>query len=476
MPDIAVILLSVLVGALLGFAIGYLWMRLRAQQSTDSDQAQTDQLNQLEREQAVMTERLKQSTEQLSEQQALATKREQERDQLRQDVSQRDEDIARLQTKLDEELKNSAEKQDFFKQSLEKLDKQFKATASELLVNTGEKLSKQQGSKLDDIIKPFRENLTRFEKEFKTAYDKETREQISLKEQIKNLSELNSQLSGEAHALANALKGDSKVRGNWGEQMLEHILQSSGLREGHEYATQASFTGEDGGRLQPDVIINLPDDKCIVVDSKVTLNSWMDFVNADTEEIRQQQMKAFTLAVHQHVKSLSGKAYHKIYDIKTLDFVLMFIPIETAFLYALQTDSSIYDEAHKLNIILVSPTTLMAVLKTIAVNWKYDRQEKNTLKIAKEAEKLLDKIHNYMDSLLKARNSLNAASNHMDTAVKRFVSGKANIKDSTDKLKQLGVKSAKKMGIEWENIEAEADELDAIEHADDDESDDETED
>ena len=450
MPDMLAVLLGLIIGIGLGFLIAYLYLRLKSSAAPDTEMQ--DRIHALERDQAVKDERLQQQEETLDKQSAdLATHHDQTTT-LRDTLNEREREIASLKTRIDQELKHNEEKQRFFKESLEQLDKQFKSTASELLVDTGEKITKQQSGKLEDLIKPFRENLTRFEKEFKSAYDKEAREQISLKEHIKQLSVLNKELSDEAQALANALKGDSKVRGNWGEQMLEHILQSSGLREGHEYKTQSSFDSEEG-RLQPDVIVNLPDNKCIVIDSKVTLNSWMDFVNADTEEIRNQQLKSFTSAIHQHVKSLSDKAYHKIYDIQTLDFVLMFIPIETAFLYALQSDASIYEEAHQRNIILVSPTTLMAVLKTIAVNWKHDRQDKNTLQIAREAEALLDKIYNYMDSLMKARKSLDAANNHMDLAVRRFASGKGNIKDSTDKLKQLGVKTAKKLGIEWEHIE-----------------------
>ena len=462
MPETLGIVIGLGIGIGLGYLIAYLHLRLKASGTNDGN----ERLHELERQQAVQDERLQQQDETIRKQTADLEKHNTQEHELRETLHQRERELASLQTRVEEELKHNEEKQTFFKESLEKLDKQFKATASELLVHTGEKITKQQSGKLEDMMKPFKENLSRFEKEFKTAYEKEAREQISLKEHIKQLSVLNKELSSEAQALANALKGDSKVRGNWGEQMLEHILQSSGLREGHEYETQSSYDSEEG-RLQPDVIVNLPDDKCIIIDSKVTLNSWMDFVNADSEDIRAAQLKSFTQAIHQHVKSLSDKAYHKIYDIQTLDFVLMFIPIETAFLYALQADGSIYEEAHKRNIILVSPTTLMAVLKTIAVNWKHDRQDKNTLLIAREAEKLLDKIYNYMDTLMKARKSLDAANNHMDLAVRRFAGGKGNIKDSTDRLKQLGVKSAKKLGVEWEQIEEEEDDLDLLENTED---------
>lgn len=461
MPETLGIILGLGIGIGLGYLIAYLHLRLKASSNDGGDR-----VHELERLQAVQDERLQQQDETIRKQTADLEKQNSQEQELREALHQRERELASLQTRVEEELKHNEEKQTFFKESLEKLDKQFKATASELLVNTGEKITKQQSGKLEDMMKPFKENLSRFEKEFKSAYEKEAREQISLKEHIKQLSVLNKELSTEAQALANALKGDSKVRGNWGEQMLEHILQSSGLREGHEYETQSSYDSEEG-RLQPDVIVNLPDDKCIIIDSKVTLNSWMDFVNADSEEFRAAQLKSFTQAIHQHVKSLSDKAYHKIYDIQTLDFVLMFIPIETAFLYALQADGSIYEEAHKRNIILVSPTTLMAVLKTIAVNWKHDRQDKNTLLIAREAEKLLDKIYNYMDTLMKARKSLDAANNHMDLAVRRFAGGKGNIKDSTDKLRQLGVKSAKKLGVEWEQIEEDEDDLDLLEDTED---------
>ncbi len=472
MPELLSFLLCLLGGAAIGAAFIYLLLKnARKQQEHELERLQqqvTEHSNQeqllnesqerytaLDREHAISEERLQHIQAQHDEKNTKLEQAQTEINTLKQQLADQQSAFASLRTKMDEDLKNNEEKQNFFKESIDQLQKQFKATASELLVDTGEKITKQQSEKLGDMMKPFRENLSRFEKEFKSAYDKEAREQISLKEHIKHLGSLNNKLSDEAHALSQALKGDSKVRGNWGEQMLEHILQSSGLRKDHEYSTQESFTGEEGNRLQPDVIINLPDDKCIIVDSKVTLNSWMDFVNADTEELRTQHIKAFSNAVQFHVKSLSEKNYHKIYDIHTLDFVLMFIPIETAFLYALQEDGSLYDNAHKQNIILVSPTTLMAVLKTIAVNWKYDRQEKNTLLIAKEAEKLLDKIHNYAEDLVKARNSLQATDKHFERAYKRFATGKGNIKDSTDKLRRLGVKSAKKMGIEWEQIEEE---------------------
>ncbi len=473
MDPIIYIVVGVIIGAIGGVLIvraGQKHLRseidrLQAQITEHGDNSENlrqekERYTTLDREHAVTEERLKQAQDQQANKDEEITAAKQAVEDLRKELHEKDNAFTALQTRLDEELKSNEEKQQFFKQSMEQLEKQFKATASELLVNTGEKITKQQSEKLGDLMKPFRENLTRFEKEFKTAYDKETRDQISLKEQIKHLGEMNTKLSQEAQALANALKGDSKARGNWGEHMLEQILESSGLRKDHEFSTQESFTDEDGSRLQPDVLINLPDDKHIIIDSKVTLNSWMDYVNADTEELRTSHMKAFTGAIQNHVKQLSDKQYHKIYDIQTLDFVLMFIPIETAFLYALQEDPGLYDDAHKQSIILVSPTTLMAVLKTIAVNWKYDRQEKNTLLIAKEAEKLLDKINNYAEDLIKTRNSLQATGKHFDRAFKRFATGKGNIKDSTDKLMQLGVKSAKKMGIEWEQIEeAEDDDL-----------------
>lgn len=473
-PAFAIVIglvIGIIMGAVFGVLIARAGSRQLHQQLAEHTEQETalkqqqERYTALDREHAITIERLSQTRQQQEELEQRLQQFEQENKELQQLISNKASELAGLQSRFDEEIKNSAEKQQFFKESIDKLEKQFKATASELLINTGEKITRAQSEKLGDLMKPFRENLTRFEKEFKDAYEKETRDQLSLKEQIKHLSSLNQKLSDEAHALANALKGDSKTRGDWGEQMLEHILQSSGLREGHEYNPQASFTDEDGRRLQPDVIVYLPDDKCIIIDSKVSLNAWMEFVNADTDEQRTRYIKSFAQSVHNHVKSLSDKAYQNIYDIRTLDFVLMFIPIETAFLYALENDPTIYDEAHKKNIILVSPTTLMAVLKTIAVNWKHDRQDKNTLLIAKEAEKLLDKIYRYAENLIKARASLQATNNHFETACKQFATGRGNIKDSTEKLTQLGVKSAKKLGIEWEQIE-EADEDDFIEEAD----------
>lgn len=299
--------------------------------------------------------------------------------------------------------------------------------------------------RLDEILTPLKENIKAFEKKVEDKYDNELKERTSLIEQIKSLSDLNQQMRTDAQNLTKALKGDSKAQGNWGEFILEKILESSGLKKGEQYETQFATTNDEGARIYPDVLIKLPEDKHIVIDSKVSIVAYTNFMEAQTEEEQVACVKAHIASVKSHINGLSEKNYSHAKGINSPDFVLMFLPSEPSFSFTLQSDQSIYNYAWDRKIVLVSPTTLLATLRTISSVWKQENQTKNAIEIAKQSGALYDKFVGFLEDLNKIDKGLKSSQSAYDEAVKKLQFGSGNLVGRVEKLKVLGAKTTKNL-------------------------------
>ena len=305
------------------------------------------------------------------------------------------------------------------------------------------KFTEQNKTNLDVILNPLKEKLKDFEEKVDKTYKAESAERITLKAEIKNLLDLNKQVSTDANNLANALKGDSKMQGNWGEVILEKILERSGLIKGQEYKTQVSMADAEDKRIQPDVIIYLPENKHIVVDSKVSLVAYEACVNADNEEDRSKFLKAHIDSVKTHIKTLSDKNYHAAPELTSPDFVLLFVPIESSFSLAIQADHELFNFAWDRKVVIVSPSTLLATLRTVSSVWKQERQTRNALEIAEQGGKLYDKFEGLIKDLIEVGNKMRSANDTYSEAMKKLHSGSGNLIKRVEDLKKLGAKTTR---------------------------------
>ena len=350
-------------------------------------------------------------------------------------------------TKLTSEfeyLKSQNETQkDEVSQLQEKFSKEFENLANKILDEKANKFTELNRENIKGILNPLQEKIHHFEKKVEDTHKESIGQHASLKEQILGLKDLNLQMSKEAINLTKALKGDSKLQGNWGELVLERVLEKSGLEKDREYFVQQSFVTEDGSRVLPDVVINLPDNKKMIVDSKVSLTHYERFVNAEDDVLQQQYLKEHVNSIKRHVEQLGDKNYHDLYKIDSPDFVLLFIPIEPAFAVALNEDNSLYNKAFEKNIVIVTPATLLATLRTIDTMWNNEKQQKNAIEIARQAGALYDKFHGLMTDLTAVGKDMDRAKNNYSTAMNKLFEGKGNLITSVEKIKKLGAKAKK---------------------------------
>jgi DNA recombination protein RmuC len=349
----------------------------------------------------------------------------------------------RLEAELDSERKQVQYRIDSLNEAKEALTNQFKNLANEILEDKTKKFTEQNAQQLDILLKPLQTKLTEFKEQVSNSYEKESRERFALKHEIERLANLNLKMSDEARSLTNALKGDSKIQGNWGELVLESILESSGLRKGEEYLVQDSHTQADGSRLQPDVIIKLPEGRHLVIDSKVSITAYARHTEATSPDEADKELIAHIQSIRQHIQGLSGKNYAGIADLASVDFVLMFIPIEPAFLSALKSAPNLYQEALGKNIVLVCPSTLMATLRTVAHLWRQDQQNKNAMEIARQCANLYDKFVGFVEDLEQIGKRLDQAQSSYHDAFNKLKSGKGNLIKAAERVKELGVKPSK---------------------------------
>ncbi|WP_420582757.1 DNA recombination protein RmuC [Reichenbachiella sp.] len=343
---------------------------------------------------------------------------------------------------LQETLKTQKEE---LNQIREKFSAEFKNMANEILEENSKKFTSHNKEQVDQLLKPLGEKIVAFEKKVEETNKENIARHSALKEQIVGFKELNQKITKEAENLVKALKGDTKAQGNWGEFILESILEKSGLEKQREYFVQQSLTDEDGNRFQPDVVVNLPDSKSIIIDSKVSLVAYERFANTDDKEEKEKQIKAHLLSLRAHIKGLSEKNYQSLYGVEGLDFVLLFIPIEPAFSLAVQKDAELFNDAYSKNIVIVSPATLIATLRTIASIWKQEYQNRNAIEIAKEGGNLYDKFVAFTEDVKGIGRQLDLTQKVYVEAAKKLYEGKGNLINRAEKMKKLGAKATKNM-------------------------------
>ena len=353
--------------------------------------------------------------------------------------------LSELETRLEDERRNAAEKIVLLQEAREQLKMEFQNVANKIFEDKSQKFTEQNRENIEGVLKPMREQLLDFKKKVEDVYDKESKDRVSLLNEIIHLKTLNERISEDAVNLTNALKGQSKTRGAWGEMILERVLEESGLQKGREYEVQTMYAGEEGQRRHPDVIVHLPEGKDIVIDSKVSLTAYEKYCTAGTDEKREKRLKEHIISVRTHIKALSEKRYEELEGIRTLDFVLMFMPIEGAFWTAIESEQGLFNEAFNKNIMLVSPSTLLATLRIINNIWRYEDQNKNALIIAKKAGDLFDKFVGFVEVLDDVGQKIDKARESYQTARKRLIEGRGNLVRRTTELRQLGVKAQKEL-------------------------------
>ncbi|HCM0492351.1 TPA: DNA recombination protein RmuC [Vibrio parahaemolyticus] len=370
----------------------------------------------------------------------------QERQQYFDELGQMREQKSRLETQLREQQvrheqmnQANAEKLQILEQAEVRLKQQFEHLANQLFEEKTAKVDLQNRQSLEGLLSPLKEQLEGFKKQVNDSFSQEAKERHTLVHELKNLQRLNEQMTREAVNLTQALKGDNKQQGNWGEVVLARVLAESGLREGHEYETQVNLQSEAGKRYQPDVIVHLPQNKQVVVDSKMALVAYERYFNAETDAERDRALSAHLTALRAHIKGLSMKDYHKLKGIQSLDYVLMFIPVEPAFQVAIQADPSLIKDAMEQNIILVSPTTLLVALRTIDNLWRNERQNENAKLIAQRATKLYDKLRLFIDDMEGLGGALDRANQTYQGAMNKLATGRGNVIRQAESFRQLGV-------------------------------------
>lgn len=420
-------LVFLLVGVLLGGTIGIAYSKLKFKKGENHEELTRARV--LDVKVQDLEKELKGAYEKSSQDQALIV------------------DLNAQKAGLEADYRNLEEKLLDQKKELSKLhDKfsvEFKNLANEIFEEKSKKFVDQNKTNLNELLNPLGQKIQEFEKKVEQNSKESLQWNSSLKTQLDHLKDLNQKITKEAENLTNALKGDVKAQGNWGEIVLERILEESGLRKDNEYFTQESFTSEQGRRLRPDVIIKLPENKHLVIDSKVSLLAYDQYANTDDPKEKDKYLKEHILSIRAHIKGLSEKNYHTLFDGGSLDYVLMFMPIEPAFALVVQYGGSVYSEAHDKSIIIVSPTTLMATLKTVASIWKHEYQNQNALEIARQGGALYDKFKSFVDDLIEVGKSIDRSKNQYGLAMNKLVDGKDNLIRKTERLRELGSKTTK---------------------------------
>ncbi len=369
-----------------------------------------------------------------------------EKNDLQEKMDGRNADLAAART-LNSELERqlASQKEEFAKMN-EKLKAEFQNIATMVTAASTKELSMANTEKLEGILNPFAEKLNDLKKQVSDAYDKESRDKAGLREEIKQLMELNKQMSEDAVDLTRALKGDSKTQGNWGELVLERVLDLAGLEKGVEYDREVAI---ENGKYRPDVVVHLPEDKHIIVDSKVSLTAYERMVNSDDPQEFQRLQKEHVNSIKKHIDELNAKNYQNLKAFDTPNFVLMFIPVESSFSAAVQIDQSLYNYALQRNVVMVTPSTLLATLRTVASIWQHEKQNRNTLEIARMSGKLYDKLCGFLSDMEKIDRALKSAQSSYNDAVSKLSTGTGNAIITAEKIKKLGAKTTKSISSDY---------------------------
>lgn len=427
------LVLYIVIGVVLGFFIGILLSKLNFEKSKTA----------IEKEKSTLQEKVALL---LQSEQTLKNSIEEKQTELKNNQQEK-EDLLQVNSRLNSEITNLQEKLDSNKNEVEKLQekftKDFEILANKILEEKSTKFTNQNKENLKTILNPLQEKIKGFEEKVDKTHKESIDYHAALRQQILGLKELNQQMSKDTLNLTRALKGDSKMQGNWGELVLERVLEKSGLEKDREYYVQQSFTNEEGKRVLPDVVIHLPDNKKMIIDSKVSLVSYEKYTNEEEETLRAQYLKEHVNSLKRHVTQLSEKKYEDLYRIESPDFVLLFIPIEPAFAAALNADNRLYINAFEKNIVIVTPSTLLAVLSTIDTMWTNEKQQRNAIEIARQAGALYDKFEGLLNDLIGIGKKIDASKNDYNAAMNKLVEGRGNLITSVEKLKKMGAKAKK---------------------------------
>lgn len=367
---------------------------------------------------------------------------------LREINSSLEVDLREVTTLLETTRQHGDEKYRLMLNSEQRLSEQFENLANRIFEQSNRRVEEQNRQSLHGLLTPLREQLDGFRRQVQESFGQEARERHTLAHEIRNLQQLNAQMAQEAVNLTRALKGDNKTQGNWGEVVLTRVLEASGLREGHEYETQVSINTDANSRMQPDVIVRLPHRKDVVVDAKMTLVAYERYFNAEDDYTREAALQEHIAAVRNHIRMLGRKDYQQLPGLRSLDYVLMFIPVEPAFLLALDRQPELISEALKNNIMLVSPTTLLVALRTIANLWRYEHQSRNAQHIAERASRLYDKMRLFVDDMSAIGQSIDKAQENYRQAMKKLTSGRGNLLTQAEAFRHLGVEVKREINPE----------------------------
>lgn len=437
--------LFLIIGIGLGFLLAWLYFKnqvgsgITVSEKNELERTITNLQNLLavaDKDKAVLLEKVSNSLQEISK---LSQQYEAEREKLtlaNNRLAKAEEAFVNMKDKL-------ATQKAEFEEMQKRFTTEFENIANKILDEKSKKFTEQNKTNIEGILNPFKEKIEKFEKTVGDNYDKELRDRISLKEEVKKLFELNSRISEDANNLTKALQGDNKMQGNWGEMILEKILERSGLRKDIEYKTQVTTTNVEGETIKPDVIIYLPDEKHIVVDSKVSIVAYKRYADSDNDEDKDRFKKEHVISVKSHIKLLSEKNYQTSSQFNSPDFVLLFIPIESSFSVAIQADQDLFNYAWDRKIVVVSPSTLLATLRTIASIWKQERQNRNALEIARIGGSLYDEFYRFIEDMRDIEKHLNLSQEAYNSAFKRLSQGKGNLVTTAEKIKTLGAKATK---------------------------------
>lgn len=437
-----------------GFSAAWIWQGFRLRGSTRQHGEQRSELegrlSVMEQEKVVLAERCRSADESLALSNGELARARDENTSLNRKLAGAEERIRIMETRIEEQKVEVVELQ-------KKLTAEFEALATRVLDANSKKFTLKNKESLEGLLTPLAEKITDFRARVDRTHDQSVKDRAELVAQLKTLGELNQKMSVEAQNLTTALKGQSKTQGNWGELVLETVLEKSGLEEGREYRTQASFTSEAGRRQQPDVLINLPEGKHLVIDAKVSLVAYERCVNEEDDALREASLKEHIQSVKSHVSELGKKRYDALYEIQSPDFTLMFIPVEPAFVMAIQADETIFDFAFRQNVVIVTPSTLLATLRTVANIWRQEKQTRNALDIAERSGALYDKFVGFIDDMNRIGEQIGRSQVAYDAAMNKLSSGRGNLVSRVQALKDLGAKAKK--ALPSETVERAGEEL-----------------
>ncbi|WP_340155130.1 DNA recombination protein RmuC [uncultured Winogradskyella sp.] len=449
MNDTLILFIAIIISAGIGAIIGLKFAQLKSKSDKSTLEERNANLQQQFNEFKQFSETENQKQDQYFNQQLLELKEnivktESERENIRKEKDFLSTELSRRNTEFENLQQQNLKRDEELAQQQIQLRKDFELMASKILEEKSEKFTLQNKENIKQILNPLQEKIHLFEKKVDDTQKESISMHSALKEQLLGLKDLNQQMTKEATNLTKALKGDSKMQGNWGELVLERVLEKSGLEKDREYFVQQNFQREDGSRVMPDVVLHLPGSKKMIIDSKVSLTDYERMVNADDEE-RAIFLKAHVNSIKRHVDQLSAKNYQDLYDIESPDFVLMFIPIEPAFAVAINEDNSLYNKAFEQNIVIVTPSTLLATLRTIDSMWNNEKQQQNALEIAKQAGALYDKFEGLVIDLTGVGKKIDAAKSDYSSAMNKLVEGKGNLISRVEKIKKMGAKAKKSL-------------------------------